>query len=30
MVVMSDGRIVYETTPDQADLTVIGRHMAGH
>jgi ABC-type uncharacterized transport system ATPase subunit len=30
LVVMSDGRIVYETTPDQADLTVIGRHMAGH
>jgi ABC-type uncharacterized transport system ATPase subunit len=30
LVVMSDGRIVYETTPAEADLTEIGRHMAGH
>ena len=30
MLVMSDGRIVHETTPAAADLTVIGRHMAGH
>lgn len=30
VVVMSDGRIVYETTPDRADLVEIGRHMAGH
>jgi len=30
LLVMSDGRIVHETTPAQADLTTIGRHMAGH
>jgi simple sugar transport system ATP-binding protein len=30
VVVMFDGRIVYETTPDSADLTAIGRYMAGH
>jgi simple sugar transport system ATP-binding protein len=30
VVVMFDGRIVYETTPDGADLTAIGRYMAGH
>jgi general nucleoside transport system ATP-binding protein len=29
LLVMSDGRIVYETTPQAADLTVIGRFMAG-
>jgi simple sugar transport system ATP-binding protein len=30
LVVMFDGRIVYETTPGEADIGVIGRHMAGH
>ena len=30
LVVMFDGRIVHETTPAQADISVIGRHMAGH
>lgn len=28
--VMFEGRIVHETTPADADLTVIGRSMAGH
>lgn len=28
--VISDGRLVYETTPQAADPIVIGRHMAGH
>jgi ABC-type uncharacterized transport system ATPase subunit len=30
IVVMFSGRLVYETTASEADLTVIGRHMAGH
>ncbi len=30
VVVMFDGRIVHETTPERADLTAIGRYMAGH
>jgi general nucleoside transport system ATP-binding protein len=30
VAVMFDGRIVHETTPDRADLTAIGRFMAGH
>ncbi|BAI74446.1 simple sugar transport system ATP-binding protein (plasmid) [Azospirillum sp. B510] len=30
LVVMSHGAIVHETTPAAADLTVIGRRMAGH
>jgi general nucleoside transport system ATP-binding protein len=30
LLVIFDGRIVHETTPDKADLTVIGRYMAGH
>ncbi|MDA8257755.1 MAG: ABC transporter ATP-binding protein [Betaproteobacteria bacterium] len=30
ILVMSGGRLVYETTPDAADPIVIGRHMAGH
>jgi simple sugar transport system ATP-binding protein len=30
LVVMFDGRIVHETTPQSADIGVIGRHMAGH
>jgi simple sugar transport system ATP-binding protein len=30
ILVMSGGRLVYETTPDVADPIVIGRHMAGH
>ena len=30
LVVMSDGQIVHETTPEGADLTAIGRYMAGH
>jgi simple sugar transport system ATP-binding protein len=29
VLVMSEGRVVYETTPAAADLRVIGRHMAG-
>jgi simple sugar transport system ATP-binding protein len=30
ILVISDGRIVYETPSDKADRQVIGRHMAGH
>jgi general nucleoside transport system ATP-binding protein len=30
LLVMFEGRIVHETTPAAADLTVIGRYMAGH
>jgi len=30
VLVIFDGRVVYETTPAVADLTVIGRYMAGH
>jgi simple sugar transport system ATP-binding protein len=30
VVVMFNGSIVYETRASEADLTVIGRHMAGH
>jgi len=30
IVVMFNGRFVYETTASTADLTEIGRHMAGH
>ncbi|MBX9931027.1 MAG: ABC transporter ATP-binding protein [Methylobacterium sp.] len=30
IVVMSDGRIVHETPAAQADVGIIGRHMAGH
>jgi len=30
IVVMFEGRVVHETTPETADLTVIGRFMAGH
>jgi general nucleoside transport system ATP-binding protein len=30
LVVMFEGRIVHETTPQQADIGIIGRHMAGH
>ena len=30
MVVMSGGRLVYETTPAQADIALVGQHMAGH
>ena len=30
LVVMFRGEIVYETPASEADLTVIGRHMAGH
>jgi simple sugar transport system ATP-binding protein len=30
ILVMSGGRLVYETTPGAADPIVIGRHMAGH
>jgi hypothetical protein len=29
-VVIFNGRFVYETTASAADLTEIGRHMAGH
>jgi simple sugar transport system ATP-binding protein len=28
--VMSEGELVYETTPEEADISRIGRHMAGH
>jgi simple sugar transport system ATP-binding protein len=30
IVVMFSGRLVYETKASGADLTEIGRHMAGH
>jgi ABC-type uncharacterized transport system ATPase subunit len=30
ILVVSDGHIVHETTPADADVAVIGRHMAGH
>jgi general nucleoside transport system ATP-binding protein len=30
LLVIFEGRIVHETTPAAADLTVIGRYMAGH
>lgn len=30
LVVMFNGRFVYETTSSDADLAIIGRHMAGH
>ena len=30
ILVISDGRIVHETTSKEADRHVIGRHMAGH
>lgn len=30
IVVMSDGRLVYETPARGADIAVIGAHMAGH
>lgn len=30
IVVISEGRIVHETSAELADLAVIGRHMAGH
>jgi simple sugar transport system ATP-binding protein len=30
IVVISDGKLVYETPSSKADLTEIGRHMAGH
>jgi simple sugar transport system ATP-binding protein len=30
VLVMSEGRFVHETTPDAADIRVIGEHMAGH
>ena len=30
LLVISEGRIVYETTPAAADLLVLGRYMAGH
>jgi general nucleoside transport system ATP-binding protein len=30
ILVLSEGRIVHETTPLGADLAVIGQHMAGH
>ena len=30
LLVMFEGRVVHETTPEAADLTVIGRYMAGH
>ena len=28
--VISEGRLVHETTPAAADLVIIGRKMAGH
>jgi simple sugar transport system ATP-binding protein len=30
ILVMSEGRIVYETSAAAADIAEIGRHMAGH
>jgi len=30
ILVMSEGSIVYETTPEEADVATIGRYMAGH
>jgi simple sugar transport system ATP-binding protein len=30
IVVMSEGRIVHETSPSEMDLSVIGRYMGGH
>jgi simple sugar transport system ATP-binding protein len=30
LLVMFEGQVVFETTPAAADLTVIGRYMAGH
>ena len=30
LLVMFEGRIVHQTTPEQADIGAIGRHMAGH
>jgi simple sugar transport system ATP-binding protein len=30
LLVISEGRLVYETTPAAADLLVLGRYMAGH
>ncbi len=30
ILVISDGKIVHETTTEEADRQVIGRHMAGH
>jgi simple sugar transport system ATP-binding protein len=30
ILVMSGGRLAYETTAEAADRTEIGRHMAGH
>jgi ABC-type uncharacterized transport system ATPase subunit len=30
VLVISDGRIVYQTPIKEADRQVIGRHMAGH
>ena len=30
ILVMSEGRIAFETTAAAADLTEIGQHMAGH
>jgi simple sugar transport system ATP-binding protein len=29
-LVISEGKLVFETTPQNADLTVVGQHMAGH
>ena len=29
-LVISEGKLVFETTPQKADLTVVGQHMAGH
>lgn len=30
MIVISDGKFAYESTPDQADFALIGQKMAGH
>jgi simple sugar transport system ATP-binding protein len=30
IVVMFDGKFVYETTCEEADISIVGRHMAGH
>jgi len=30
ILVMSDGRIAHQTSIENADVAIIGRHMAGH
>ena len=30
VLVMSEGQVVHETTPETADVTAMGKFMAGH